>query len=141
MGNNRIILDTSAYSYFLKGNSGIKHSLQKADEIFLNPVIIGELLAGFSMGKKEKKNKEIFEEFVSSPRVRVIDINEETSKRYALVFKYLREKGTPVPTNDLWIAASAMQYGLKLLTADKHYLKIPQIIAEYYEITDKNQKV
>jgi len=139
MGHNRIIIDTSAYSHFLKGNSGIKHSLQKANEIFLNPVIIGELLAGFSMGKKEKKNKDIFEAFTSSPRVRVIDINEETSKRYAVILKYLREKGTPIPTSDLWIAASAMQYGLKVLTADKHYLKIPQIITEYYEITDKNK--
>lgn len=135
MGNKRIILDTSAYSHFLKGNSEIKYSLQKADEIFLNPVVMGELIAGFLIGKREKKNREIFQEFLSSPRVRVIDINEETSERYAVILKYLRSAGTPVPTNDLWIAASAMQYGLKVLTTDKHYLKIPQIITEYYEIT------
>lgn len=127
------MLDTSAYSAFLRGNHGIKLSLQQADEICLNPVILGELLAGFMMGKSEKKNRAILQDFLSSPRVKVVDIDDETSERYAVIIYHLRIKGTPIPTNDLWIAASAMQYGLKVLTADSHYLKVPQIISEYYE--------
>jgi len=63
--------------------------------------------------------------------VRIVEIDEETAERYAVVTDYLRRAGTPVPTNDLWIAASAMQHGLKVLTADAHYLKIPQVIAEH----------
>lgn len=132
MEGNRIILDTSAYSAFLKGNKEIKLAVQEADEIFLNPVILGELLSGFVRGRAEKRNRAILKEFLDSPRVMVIDIDGETSERYAVILNYLRAKGTPIPTNDLWIAASTMQYGLKIVTTDSHYLKLPQIIAEYY---------
>ena len=127
------MLDTSAYSAFLRGNQQIKLSLQHADEIFLNPIIIGEVLAGFIMGKKERKNRTILHEFLSSPRVKIVAIDEETSERYGVITSYLRKEGTPIPTNDLWIAASAMQYGFKILTTDKHYLKVPQIIVEYFQ--------
>jgi tRNA(fMet)-specific endonuclease VapC len=110
----------------------MKRSVQQADEIFLNPVLLGELLAGFMMGKNEIKNRAILQDFLPSPRVKIVEIDEETSERYAAIVKYLRAKGTPLSTNDLWIAASAMQQGLKILTLDKHYIGIPQIIAEYY---------
>ena len=127
-------MDTSAYSAFLKGNPDIKLSLQQADEIFINPVILGELLAGFAMGKSEKKNMAILQEFLSSSRVKIINIDEETSERYAVIMNHLRKEGTPIPTNDLWISASAMQHGFKVLTTDSHYLKVPQIITEYYQV-------
>ena len=130
----KVMLDTSAYSAFLRGNHEIKLSIQEADEIILNPVIIGELLAGFAMGKNEKKNRTVLQEFISSPRVRVVNIDDETSERYAAIINYLRMKGAPIPTNDLWIAASAMQCGLKVLTTDSHYLNVPQIITEYYQV-------
>jgi predicted nucleic acid-binding protein len=133
MERNQIMLDTSAYSAFLRGNQQIKLSLQHADEIFLNPIILGEILTGFIMGKKERKNRTILQEFLSSPRVKIVSIDEETSERYGAITGYLLKEGTPIPTNDLWIAASAMQYGFKLLTTDKHYVKVPQIIAEYFQ--------
>jgi tRNA(fMet)-specific endonuclease VapC len=132
MERNRILIDTSAYSAFLRGESEMKRSVQQADEIFLNPVVLGELLAGFMMGKHEKKNRAILQDFLSSSRVKIIEIDEETSERYAAIVKYLRARGAPLPTNDLWIAASAMQHGLKILTMDKYYVEIPQIIADYY---------
>lgn len=128
------MLDTSAYSVFLKGNADIKSSLQEADEIYLNPVILGELLAGFAAGRHEKRNKTILRGFLSSPRMKMVNIDEETSERYAAIFKYLRSEGTPVPTNDLWIASSAMQHGLKVITSDAHYLKIPQIMVEHHAV-------
>lgn len=130
MEKSRIILDTSAYSAFLRGNHEVNSTIQQADEIYLNPIILGELLAGFAMGRNEKKNKDILQVFLSSERIRIIDIDEETSERYAIIIHSLREKKTPVPTNDIWIAASAMQYGLKVLTTDSHYLKISQVIVE-----------
>ncbi|MBI4621579.1 MAG: type II toxin-antitoxin system VapC family toxin [Desulfobacterales bacterium] len=138
MEKNKIILDTSAYSSYLTGNSEIKLSIQQADEIFLNPVILGELLAGFIMGKSQKKNRAILEEFLSSPRVKVVAIDEETSERYAVIVNHLRKEGTPIPTNDLWISASAMQHGLKVVTTDSHYLKVSQIITEYYQAEHKS---
>lgn len=124
----KVMLDTSAYSALLRGNAELKQAVQEADEIFLNPVVLGELYAGFAMGGREKKNLKILKEFLSSPRAQVTIIDEETSERYAAIFTYLRARGTPIPTNDLWIAATAMQHGFKLLTTDGHYRNVPQII-------------
>lgn len=128
------MMDTSAYTAFLRGSPEVKEVVQQADEIVLNPVVLGELLAGFSMGRKEKRNRAILKDFLSSPRVIIVEIDEETSERYAVIMESLQRKGTPIPTNDLWIAASAMQHGLKVLTTDKQYLKVIQIITEYFEI-------
>ncbi len=90
----------------------------------------GVLIAGFVNGRYEKKNRGLLKEFLMSPRVSMIEIDEETSERYAIIVNYLREQGTPIPTNDIWIAASAMQYGLKIITSDKHYLKVPLVLVE-----------
>ena len=129
----RILLDTSAYIAFLKGHPEIKQTIQKADEINLNPVVVGELLAGFMKGRRAAQNREILKEFMGSPRVRLMEIDEETSERYAAIFNYLREEGTPIPTNDLWIAANAMQFGLRVVTTDRHFQQVPQVIAEIHE--------
>ena len=128
MEKNKVILDTSAYSALLRGNPAVLRAVQETDEITFTPVVLGELYAGFLLGKHEKRNRDMLGEFIATPRVKVREIDEETSKRYAAIFAYLREKGTPIPTNDLWIAASAMQHGLKIITTDEYYLKVPQVI-------------
>ena len=125
------MLDTSAYSAYLRGNADVKRAIREADEIYLNPVVLGELYAGFAHGGKEKRNREILRELLASPRVQVAVIDEETSERYAAIIVYLWAKGTPLPTNELWISATAMQFGLKLVTTDSHYRNVPQIIVEY----------
>lgn len=127
---SRILLDTSAYSAFMRGDVSIKSVLEGADEIYLNAIVLGELISGFMIGKSERKNRKELRELLASPRVGILPLDDETSERYAVILCMLREKGTPVPTNDIWIAASAMQYGLKLLTTDSHYAKISQIIVE-----------
>ncbi|MEE9164674.1 MAG: type II toxin-antitoxin system VapC family toxin [Nitrospinota bacterium] len=127
---SRVILDTSSYSAFMKGNRDIKIALQQSGEINLNPVILGELLCGFKRGKYEQKNRKELEEFLTSPRVRLLEIDSETSERYAVILNSLWDSGTPIPTNDIWIAASAMQHGLKILTVDSHFNKISQVIVE-----------
>jgi predicted nucleic acid-binding protein len=133
MEKSQIMMDTSAYGAFLGGTPGVKEAVQHADEIIVNPVVLGELKAGFLMGKNEKRNRAILRDFLSSARVTIVEIDEETSERYAVIVRSLRVRGTPIPTNDLWIAASAMQHGLRVLTTDRHYLKVPQIITEYFE--------
>jgi predicted nucleic acid-binding protein len=134
MEKRKVMMDTSAYAAFLRGSPGVKDAVQQADEIVFNPVVLGELKAGFLAGKNEKRNRAILKDFLSSPRVIIAEIDEETSERYAVIVQSLRMKGAPIPTNDLWIAASAMQHGLRVLTTDKHYLEVPQIITEYFEI-------
>lgn len=126
----KIMLDTSAYSAYLRGNEDVKQAIREADDIYVNPVVLGELYAGFAHGGKEKRNSEILRDFLATPRVQVAVIDEETSERYAAIIVYLWVKGTPLPTNDLWISATVMQYGLKLVTTDSHYRNVPQIIVE-----------
>jgi len=133
MEKRKVMMDTSAYVAFLSGSPEAKGAAQKADEIVFNPVVLGELKAGFLMGRNEKRNRAILKDFLSSPRVIMAEMDEETSERYAVIVQSLRMKGTPIPTNDAWIAASAMQHGLKVLTTDKYYLKVPQIITDYFE--------
>ena len=122
-----IMLDTSAYSALLRGNAKVKDVLNASDRIYLNPVVLGELLSGFRHGNSEKKNRHLLNEFLELPAVRIVDVSQETSEHYAIIVDDLRKKGTPITTNDLWIAASALQYDLTLLTADTDFLKVSQV--------------
>lgn len=124
----RILLDTSAYSALLRGNVEVREALQGAGEVAVTPVVIGELLAGFTGGRFGDRNRSLLREFLATSRVRILDVDAETSERYAAVWFHQREQGTPIPTNDLWIAASAMQHGLAILTTDRHFLKVPQVL-------------
>ena len=129
----RVMLDTSAYSAFMRGHDEVHHALRQADEIYLCPIILGELLAGFSRGRHRKKNEKELEQFLSSPRVAIVDLDQGTAERYAVILNSLWKAGTPIPTNDLWIAASAMQHGLRLLTTDAHFQKVIQVIVDYFQ--------
>ena len=127
------LIDTSAYSAFLRGHEELKLSLQRADRIVLTPIVLGQLSAGFRAGARKNKNQAELRQFLDSPRVDVAAIDAETAERYAVILHALRQSGTPIPSNDIWIAASAMQHGLRVLTTDVHYDRIPQIIVERYE--------
>ncbi|MBU1670957.1 MAG: type II toxin-antitoxin system VapC family toxin [Actinobacteria bacterium] len=127
------MLDTSAVSAFFRGNLAVKERMDTADVLELNPVVLGELLAGFMMGTAERVNRELLDRFVASPRAEIVCIDEETGERYAAIFGSLRRAGTPIPTNDIWIAACAMQRGSVLLTADSHFLKVAQILTELFQ--------
>ena len=123
----RICLDTSGYSAFKRSRDGALDLVQRADEIVLPAIVLGELLAGFRFGSRERTNRHELDAFLQSPRVRVAPIDSGTAQRYADILPYLRERGTPIPTNDIWIAACAMQWGLRLLTTDSHFARLPQV--------------
>lgn len=129
---SRLLLDTSAYSAFMRGHGEIKLALQEADEVCLNVVVLGELLAGFMRGRRRRRNEGELKTFLGSTRVRILDVNEETAERYAVILDSLWRAGTPIPTNDTWIAASAMQHGLHLLTTDAHYQNVTQVIVDFF---------
>jgi tRNA(fMet)-specific endonuclease VapC len=130
MERSRLMLDTSAYSALARGSAIIRDRLALADEVCLCPVVIGELLAGFRRGHREAENRRILADFLDLPEVAVVSLDEETSERYAVIADHLRRAGTPIPTNDLWIAASAMQHGLKILTTDRYFLHVSQVLTE-----------
>lgn len=130
---NRTLLDTCAYSAFFRGHAGVIQAIRAADEILLPPIVLGELHAGFARGVHRLRNERELEAFLTSPRVNVVPIDSETALRYAEIVTFLRRSGMPIPTNDVWIAASAMQLGAALLTTDSHFKKIPQVLVHCYE--------
>lgn len=128
----RLLLDSSAYIAFKKRHPEVIEILQQAELIFLCPIALGELRAGFLQGTKRDANERELRLFLESSRVRVLVMDVETSERYAVIHVALKKAGTPVGINDVWIAASAMQHGLPVLTSDRDFHKIPQIIACHF---------
>lgn len=121
----KVCLDTNAYSALLRGSVEIKEVLEQATAIYLSTICIGELIAGFCLGSKETKNRQLLNDFINQPSVEVIQVSQESAEFFAKVFAQLKINGTPLPINDVWIAAHAQEYGAVLLTYDKHFLKIP----------------
>jgi tRNA(fMet)-specific endonuclease VapC len=124
----RILLDTNAYAAFKRGDPGAVAVLRRVPEIGLCPTVLGELLAGFACGSQAARNRRELADFIRSPRVRQLAIDAETAEHYAVLFSGLRKKGRPVPTNDLWIAAVAMQHGYAVFSLDAHFGEMENLI-------------
>src|SRR3977135_2558848 len=99
----RVLLDTSAYSAFMGGHEEIRAIVKSNEDIFLNSIVMGELMAGFIKGERRKKNEDELRRFLMSPRVSLLDVGEETAERYAVILNSLWQAGAPIPTNDIWI--------------------------------------
>ena len=117
----RIVIDTNIYVAFKRNVPDVVKVLRRVEYIGINTVVLGELHSGFKGGNKEALNIEELEEFLDTPRVDVIPIDEMTAEFYAQVYWDLKRKGNPIPTNDMWIAASTLQHGLALFTLDTHF--------------------
>jgi tRNA(fMet)-specific endonuclease VapC len=123
----RIALDTNAYSDLGRGIPKILDSATKAERIFMPFVVLGELRAGFRLGTRAKQNEKGLVRFLNLPRVRLLLADEQTTYHYATLFAQLRKQATPIPTNDIWIAALVVQHSLQLVTSDPHFDHLPQI--------------
>ncbi len=126
---NSILLDTSAYAAFKRGHGDVVDLVRAAEQILLPVVVVGELLAGFEAGSRREQNRSELEQFCANRRVEVVPLTWASAERYAAIYGYLRAAGTPVSTNDLWIAAAAMVRGALLVTLDTHFRHIPQILS------------
>ena len=130
---SRILLDTSAYAAFFRDHPAVREAVQGATEICLNAIVLGELRSGFLKGGKVKQNEQRLREFLASARCSVLVLDEDTAERYAAIHDYLRREGTPVSPNDLWIAASAAQHGLRIQTLDGDFHRIPHVIVDKFD--------
>ncbi len=125
---NKVLIDTNIYSLAMKGEANVVNTLRRIDEIGFSAISIGELLSGFKGGSRETENREELNIFLDSPRVVVHSIDEGTADFYASVLTNLKVAGTPIPTNDIWIAAVAFQHGYKIFSNDKHFNLIPGLM-------------
>jgi len=125
-----VLLDTSAYSALNRGHQAILNVLRRSETVCLSAVVLGELYSGFRAGNRWAENTAQLAQFLSKPSVRVVNVTEETALRYAEVDVYLRKNGRPIPRNDVWIAAAALEHGLQLLTLDIHFRQIPLLLIQ-----------
>jgi tRNA(fMet)-specific endonuclease VapC len=124
----RIAIDTNIYTSFKCNDQSVVGAFRDCDLIGVDIAVIAELFSGFSLGAKEKKNRQDLEAFLNSPRVEVLPHDLETADYYALIVKRLKAKGRPIPTNDIWIAANAMKHGLALYSLYKHFEEIEGLL-------------
>jgi len=124
-----ILIDTNAYVAFKRGDTSILEIIQYAETLAISPVVLGELLSGFEYGNKIKKNRDELKQFLQSSRIRLFSITPDTANFYSQIYSSLRNKGKPIPSNDMWIAAQALENGSVLCSYDKHFKFIEGLIS------------
>lgn len=123
-----IAIDTNRYRDFVDGNPDAISVFRSAPRISVPLVVIAELRAGFAVGSRGYENERVFEAFLHRPRVGLLVPTLDTTRHYATLFRQLRAAGTPIPTNDLWIAALVIQHDIALYSRDVHFDAIPQLM-------------
>ena len=123
----KIALDTNCYRAFCAGDREVLDRVQLAERVVLPFVTLGELRAGFRYGTRAGENERVLQRFLRRPRVGVLYASEDTTRHYAHLFVQLRRQGTPIPVNDLWIAALVTEHGFDLYSRDGHFDHLPQL--------------
>lgn len=128
----KVLLDTSAYVRLLKGVPDLIDAVKEAETVLMSPVVLGELMFGFRKGTKLSENMNELNEFLAQDTVQRIPLGETTADRYSRISVQLKRQGTPIPTNDIWIAAQAMEHGAELLSADRHFEQISGLVCSAF---------
>jgi len=124
----KILLDTSGYVGFKRGTEELVDSITSAETVLFSPVVLGELMFGFRNGNRFKENMDELNKFLEHKVVEIIHIGKTTSDRYSRIALHLKRQGTPIPSNDIWIAAQAIENGVELFTSDRHFENIAGLI-------------
>lgn len=122
-----IAIDANRYSDFFRGDNNAVEVLASARRVILPFVVLGELRGGFRKGSRTVENEQELGRFLRKDRVSVLFADVGTTHIYATVYAEMRRAGTPIPTNDLWIAALVMQHDLVLFSRDRHFDRIPHL--------------
>ncbi len=120
-----LLLDTNAFAKYLRGDPRVLGALAGADLVHMSVFVLGELSAGFRQGSREKANLQTLEAFLGKPAVQVLDATRETADYFGLIKSSLKKAGQPLPVNDVWIAAHALETGSVLVTFDEHFKVVP----------------
>ena len=124
----RIALDTNRLTDLFQGDAGLADQLAYCDEVWIPLVVLAEIKAGFYGGTQRSRNEALLQALLATATVGVLMPARETAEHYARVFVQLKRAGTPIPDNDLWIAAMALEHNLTLITRDLHFERIPQLL-------------
>ena len=124
----RLALDTNRYTDLCRGDAFVVETIEHAEEVWLPFVVVGELRAGFAVGSQGPRNEAVLRRFLMKPGVGILYADDQTTHHYASVYRQLRMQGTPIPTNDMWIAALVLQHSLALFARDAHFDALAQIV-------------
>jgi predicted nucleic acid-binding protein len=124
----RVALDTNRITDLFRGDLELAEQLSTAEEVWIPLFALGEIKAGFQGGTQQRRNESLLNRLLAKPTVDVLLPDRETAEQYARIFVQLKRAGTPVPDNDLWIAALVLEHDLVLITRDRHFERIPQVI-------------
>ncbi len=123
----RLVLDTSAYSHLRANHAEVIDRVAAAEVVYLPTTVLGELEAAFRLGRRAADNRLKLEEVLDEEFVEVLTITADVARRYGELFAELKRAGTPIPVNDIWIAAATIQAGAHLLTFDRDFDRIPRL--------------
>lgn len=121
----RLVLATSGYSHLRRGHTEVLDWLAAATVVFVPVAVIGELEAAFRQGSHEMENRRALDEFLAEPFVEVLTLDRSVGRRFGALVAELRRNGTPIPTNDVWIAAATLSIEGRLLTFDRDFERVP----------------
>ena len=124
----KVAIDTNRYVDLCKGSVETVTLLEEAEAVALPFVVLGELRAGFAHGRRQAENERTLRRFLLKDGVHVLFADDQTTHHYAAVFRQLRKQGTPIPTNDMWLAALVLQHNLVLYARDRHFDHLPQVV-------------
>lgn len=124
----RLALDTNRYTDLCRGDTAVVDAVARAVEVWLPFIVLGELRAGFAVGTQGPRNDAVLRRLLLKPGVGILYADEQTTHHYATVYRQLRRQGTPIPTNDMWIAALVLQHSLALYDRDTHFNALPQLM-------------
>ena len=137
----KLVLDTNVYSDYAEGvPETVDLIATQGEQIYLPSIVLGELQFGFMKGKRQAFNEKKLRQFTDILNVEVINVNTDVARKYATIYLSLQKKGTKIPINDVWIAASCMEVGGTLLTRDRHFEVVDQIDTIILEVDSKEQK-
>lgn len=117
----KVLLDTNAYTALKRGHASVASLVREAEQVILSAIVAGELIYGFRHGSRFEANMRELDEFLICPFVSLMPVTLDTAQRFGRIAASLRKKGTPVPTNDIWIAAHGFETGAELISFDRHF--------------------
>lgn len=124
----RVALDTNRYCDLVGGDAALARLLEMAEAVYVPFVVVGELRAGFAAGSHQGENEALLRRALSREGVEVLYASDQTTHHYASLYAQLRRAGTPIPTNDMWIAALTLEHDLTLCSRDEHFARLPQLL-------------